>query len=354
VKVWKEGTAEPADWQLTATDNTASLQVPGGVGLLTYLSGSSTSAPETASFQSFSAGSPVPASAQPPVADFTASSTDLTASFDASASNAPAGTIVSYGWEFGDGTTGSGVAPSHVYATSGTYPVTLTVTDSLGGTASSSQSVTVGDQTLIAADTFSRDVLSGWGTSDVGGSWTDASGFSVGSGAGSASLAATATSNIYLGSVNQQDVDATIQFGLDRLPAAGSVHANLLLRSTSAGDYRAKVVVSSTGSVTVYLAKYVGTTETVLAAKTLSGYTYTAGAYLDVRFQVTTSGASTALKVMVWPDDTTAPSDWLLTATDSQAELQGPGRIGLSLYVSKSVPNGPIVYSVDNLHAVKP
>ncbi len=54
--------------------------------------------------------------------------------FDASgSSDANAGaSITGYAWNFGDGSTGSGVAPSHAYAAPGTYSVTLTVTDSLG------------------------------------------------------------------------------------------------------------------------------------------------------------------------------------------------------------------------------
>ena len=38
--------------------------------------------------------------------------------------------VVYWAWNYGDGTTNTGVAPSRKkYATSGTYPVTLTVTD---------------------------------------------------------------------------------------------------------------------------------------------------------------------------------------------------------------------------------
>lgn len=48
-------------------------------------------------------------------------------SFDASASTA-SGTITDYAWDFGDGTTASGVTVEHTYAEHGTYDITLTVT----------------------------------------------------------------------------------------------------------------------------------------------------------------------------------------------------------------------------------
>ena len=44
------------------------------------------------------------------------------------------GTIVSYYWDFGDGTTGTGVNPTHTYNKSRQYNVTLIVTDSNGNT----------------------------------------------------------------------------------------------------------------------------------------------------------------------------------------------------------------------------
>lgn len=43
------------------------------------------------------------------------------------------GQILLYFWAFGDGTTGVGPRPVHQYATGGTYTVTLTVRDNLGG-----------------------------------------------------------------------------------------------------------------------------------------------------------------------------------------------------------------------------
>jgi PKD repeat protein len=79
---------------------------------------------------------------QPPTATFTYSCSGLTCSFDASGSRDPDGSISSYAWNFGDGSTGSGAAPSKTFASVGTYTVTLTVTDNGGATGSTSQSVT--------------------------------------------------------------------------------------------------------------------------------------------------------------------------------------------------------------------
>ena len=56
VKVWAAASPEPAAWTLSTTDSTAGLQAAGAVGLTTYLSGSTTNAPTTVKFSSFSAG----------------------------------------------------------------------------------------------------------------------------------------------------------------------------------------------------------------------------------------------------------------------------------------------------------
>lgn len=54
------------------------------------------------------------------------------ATFDASGSLDPNGTIVSYAWDFGDGATGSGATVTHTFTQDGTFQVRLTVTDNDG------------------------------------------------------------------------------------------------------------------------------------------------------------------------------------------------------------------------------
>jgi PKD repeat protein len=55
-KVWATGTPEPDAWTASVTDSTAALQVAGGIGLRTYLSGSATNAPVLGLFDDLWAG----------------------------------------------------------------------------------------------------------------------------------------------------------------------------------------------------------------------------------------------------------------------------------------------------------
>src|SRR5262249_32197317 len=55
-----------------------------------------------------------------------------------------AGLAWTYAWDFGDGTTTTGsLSPQHRYLDNGTYQVTLTATDSAGGTRQATATVTV-------------------------------------------------------------------------------------------------------------------------------------------------------------------------------------------------------------------
>ncbi len=78
------------------------------------------------------------------------------------------GTIVSFAWSFGDGSTGSGVTASHTYASAGTYAVVLTVTDNAGATGSSTANVTAGSPPPV---TMHVGDLDGSSTAGSGGKW---------------------------------------------------------------------------------------------------------------------------------------------------------------------------------------
>lgn len=111
-----------------------------------------------------------------PTAAFTSATDGLTASFDARGSSDPDGTIVSYDWDFGDGSEpGTGVAPNHTYSAGGTFAVRLTVTDDRGATASSTRQVTVEGPNQAPSAAFTV-VGSGLGVSVDGSGSADADG----------------------------------------------------------------------------------------------------------------------------------------------------------------------------------
>lgn len=93
---------------------------------------------------------------QPPVANIDGSDQAVEGSaitFNGSASSDPDGDTLQYSWDFGDGSTESGIViPQHVYADNGEYTVTLNVTDSDGE---------VGTDTLIVTVSNAYPVLGG-------------------------------------------------------------------------------------------------------------------------------------------------------------------------------------------------
>jgi PKD repeat protein len=104
-----------------------------------------------------SPGAPPP---QPPIASFTFTPTypeaNQIVTFDASASYDPDGSIVSYTWDFGDGTppvTENDPITYHAYASYGDYIVKLTVTDNSGLTDDETASIHV-SQHPVASFTF--------------------------------------------------------------------------------------------------------------------------------------------------------------------------------------------------------
>jgi DNA/RNA endonuclease G (NUC1) len=82
--------------------------------------------------------------------------------FDAGGSSDPDDGTLTYIWNFGDGSNGTGVNPSHTYADNGSYQVTLTVKDPLGAQDSKSKTVTIANAAPVASGlTASTGILSG-------------------------------------------------------------------------------------------------------------------------------------------------------------------------------------------------
>ena len=92
---------------------------------------------------------------QAPTAGFTASATSgeapLTITFDAGLSNDPDGDPLSYRWDFGDGSTGSGASVTHTFVKAGSISVTLTVTDGGGLSDTATQQINLRGRISVLA-----------------------------------------------------------------------------------------------------------------------------------------------------------------------------------------------------------
>jgi PKD repeat protein len=66
--------------------------------------------------------------------------------FSSAGSSDPQGQALTYSWNFGDNSTATGVSPTHVYSATGTFTVSLTVTDTSGlsGTATGKTTIVAG------------------------------------------------------------------------------------------------------------------------------------------------------------------------------------------------------------------
>lgn len=296
-----------------------------------------------------STSAPVTVSAPPagnaaPTASFTSTATGLGVSVDASASSDD-GSIASYTWDWGDGgPTSSGVTATRAYASAGTYTVTLTVTDDEGATGAVSRDVTVAAPGAFAAsDDFGRAVTSGWGSADVGGPWRTLAGtatpLSVSGGTGVLTMAPGGTRNVVLGDVSLRDVRIAAELSLAEGPATGASYFGVIARSTSAGEYIARVWLRDNGSVWLVLQRG----STVLRASAVPGLTWSGGDAFALAVEVT-GGASATVSARIWRAGTPEPSTWQATATDASA--LAAGSVGVHANRS-SLASAPGTFRVD-------
>lgn len=358
--VWLDGQERPSTPAIGATDSTPELQNSGAISVRNYVTGSTSVVPVVVKVDDLlvtdlSGQLPPPAPNQLPVAAFTAAINGFDVSVDASASSDPDGTISSYAWDFGDGSTASGVSAQHHYASPGSYQITLTVTDNLGDTATASREVTADVVTepgvLIAQDGFGR-TGNGWGSADLGGAWTATAGGSMLSTDGNRGVVNMGnirdTATVRLGGVSVQDVRVSASFALDAQPTGNGVHQTLIARQLNGGtDYRFTVWIAADNQLRVNLTTREGWTGRSHGDLIVSGINWTPGDVINMAFEVTGSGTTT-LSGYVWKQGEPMPTSPAITATDSTAVLQSAGMVGVANYLTGSATVTPVVTRWDD------
>ena len=276
----------------------------------------------------------------PPTAAFTSSCTNLSCTFDASTSSDSDGTVASYAWAFGDGMSGTGVAPSRTYAKAGTYTVTLTVEDNGGATSSPvSHPVTVSAETaqVWASDGYNRTRKSGWGSAGIGGAWSDSGcrSMSVSSGYGTLVDTRGTTCSVWLAGVKRANTDTSVTMRAPSVPAGGMQVDVVGRRISAADDISVQLGLKHNGDIVATLLRHVGSEATALSKSvTVSP---AAGSNGQIHVELRVFGASpTQVRAKVWPNGKSEPSTWTLSAKTTTAALQHQGSIGIATYLYKT------------------
>ncbi|MBP1689089.1 MAG: Por secretion system C-terminal sorting protein, partial [Deltaproteobacteria bacterium] len=103
-----------------------------------------------------------------PTAAFTASPVSGTAPLTVNFASTSSGTIDTYAWTFGDGTTSTAQNPSKMYSSAGVYTVSLTVTGPGGSnTVTKANLVSVSSTPIVAGGTLIGSVTSASGTTNL-------------------------------------------------------------------------------------------------------------------------------------------------------------------------------------------
>ena len=117
------------------------------------------------------------ANTAPPTADFNANSTNICEGVTVQFNDLSFTGVTSWSWDFGDGNTSSNQNPSHTYTSSGTYTVSLTVTNSVGSdtyTLNDYITVSISDDATISpiSPLCVSDPSTSLSAATSGGSWT--------------------------------------------------------------------------------------------------------------------------------------------------------------------------------------
>src|SRR3954454_3898759 len=182
-----------------------------------------------------------------------------------------------------------------------------------------------------ATDSFTRTVSNGLGTADAGGSWSlagTASRFTVSGGTARLTMAATTQLSGYLASTAIRDTDVAATVGTSALPRGGSLYIGVLARHSASTEYSGRVIVSSTGAVTVNLMAG----GTGLKSATVPGLTVEGNTGVRIRLQATGANPTT-VRARAWKVGAAEPTTWQVSTTDGTAALQTTGSVGIRSYL---------------------
>lgn len=213
-----------------------------------------------------------------------------------------------------------------------------------------------------AGDAFGRTVASGWGTADLGGTWSNVvagtTSGAVSGGKGTHTVSGTSAFRLsYLTSFSQRDVDVKVTFSLPFTNVTGGAvePGNIVLRYVDASNYNlVRVSIDTAEAITLTFTSIVAGVETVesstgdFVGTTATGLTHSSAQSVTVR--AVTEGTVTRAKI--WAAGTPEPLDWLWYCRTNAN--YGPGSVGVRSGVAAGNTNVPVTFSYDDFEVMAP
>lgn len=175
--------------------------------------------------------------------------------------------------------------------------------------------------TVDAEDAFEGTVVNGWGTADIGGSWTrltaggDSTWFSLNGGFAKHDVKnANAFAASYLNDISLTDVTQAVTFYAPQATGADLEVAGLMARGTDINNYVLGRVHLTTGNAVIL--KIYSADDTLLGETTVEGMTHT-GTGAPRRVKMSTAGREVMMKI--WNPAAAEPVGWNLHVVDTTA-----------------------------------
>jgi hypothetical protein len=198
-------------------------------------------------------------------------------------------------------------------------------------------------------DSFARVFTNGFGSSGGGGNYSTTgtdSDYSVNGSRGVLSLPVANSSRFATIIDNLADVDVTCTVTLPVAPTGASSSIGLVFGYTSVNDNnRARLNITTAGTIQLALEKEVAGTVTTLGALTSVGTGFVGGDLWHVRAQRT----GTTIRCRAWKDTDPEPGTWLHSVTESDNPT---GRVGFRFLASSGSTSLPRLFHCEDIQVV--
>lgn len=171
-------------------------------------------------------------------------------------------------------------------------------------------------------DTFNRTVSNGLGTAFSGQAYTlvgTNTQFSVAPSTASIAVSAVGD-NIGYVDRQTQDIDITAQVALSAIPTTNLATVGFVSKLSGSGNYyNATMMVATGGAVSLRFSKNVGGSLSTISTTLVTGLTYVANTFYNLRYTNTWSVAlqTNVMTLKLWAIGAAQPGGWMATAQDA-------------------------------------